>query len=67
MKELRYYDFYGFYELGQQEAKVEIAVSLIEDVPSAALNLYMLHQGGITGGAQLIVALLSLCFDSIKS
>ena len=57
VKEQRWYDFY---DLGQLEAKVEIAVSLMEDVPSAALNLYMLYQGGITGGAQLIVALLSL-------
>ena len=40
---------------------VEMVVSLVEDVPSAALNLWMLHVEGIGGGAQLITALISVC------
>ena len=52
---------YAFHDLNQEEAKLEIAVSLLEDVPSASLNLYMLLHGGVGGGTQIIVALLSVC------
>ena len=38
-----------------------MAVSFLEDVPSATLNLYMLYHGGVAGGTQVLVALLSVC------
>ena len=43
VKNQRYYEFYA---IGIAEAKLEMWVSLAEDVPSAALNLYLLYMDG---------------------
>ena len=53
--------YFGFHRLNVLEAKVDMAVSFLEDVPSATLNLYMLYHGGVAGGTQVLVALLSVC------